>query len=1113
MSSITVLKSKLVMPELPESFILTERLSNLHKNINSKRAVAICAPAGYGKTTLVVSYFKHFSDKASDICWYRLDHEDRNPQVFLAHLSQTLFPGSSSRPPELSSQASEKQSGEPSIALLCRCLWDKHDRDKNIRTYIVLDDFHNVGESLEVLDMIRYMLDNLPLSCSILIMSRAMCYPFTEKQKLEMRILEFGPRELSFSDFEFEELLRGMDRPVTDRSLIDAIISSAEGWVAGAIILYHAAGSKPLDLTAIHRGNQDYTDTLFRYMSMEVFKAVDSETRYALAKLALLTDFTEAEASEILGINDIKSLIKRCQGFEMFIQKIPGISIVYRFHSLFREFLLTVQGDSFTGEQIASLHLKAAGYYMKRETYGRAAEHLAKCGVSATAMDMVTEAGFNKFMIGETGQLKLWLDLLPEEIIENNPVLLLFNVQLMPNNRQPEMVDTLKKIMQLSLHDNDLNTYYDASTVLIYILMCTNNMKELYEITQTLPEPGSIPDELKNTFKILSMVRSISSDALTDAAAESETVIYSLLPNDSKWLYLILSSIVYSCLGRLNRAEQSMKTALMLEKFKQIEPSRGFIYLFLSIALTLRNDTEKLPFYIEQISAIGEKYEYEYLTAQGNRLLAYQHYLKLDTDMAVDALDRAILQFQRIGNNAMSNACRLVQELWTVGPQCLSAVSPESVTDLEKAQSGDQNIPSELELLKACPGLMVYESSLSVLGAIAGLSGNFKLAERCLLASIKASKEKKGLQVLCGSYFHMARLYFTYGDATRGHQYLSQAIELAATNRYFMFWDLHIPSITEMALRGYRYGYNNSYTEELLCGLYSKNTVKYLCQRIKSLPENRISAFVDDFIMKYKHGSADNLYFIKATLFGKPEVWINGTKVPVSEWKTKKVKGFLEYMLLNNGRTISKELLAELFWPGSDSSSAIASQRTALYHLRKIISKYGAEVSGDNAFIYETPEGLQIRNNDALELDLNEFLFLYSELQKLSGSSSETEDKQKELLEHLTSIYKGELLDVSDIDDLYIMHERERLKAIFIDACRKLSSIYVKYSDFTKAEEILRRALLADPISENICLELLRLYMSQGRKSKALKLYYSFKKRFEDELDIKVDKSLTAAIK
>lgn len=103
-------------------------------------------------------------------------------------------------------------------------------------------------------------------------------------------------------------------------------------------------------------------------------------------------------------------------------------------------------------------------------------------------------------------------------------------------------------------------------------------------------------------------------------------------------------------------------------------------------------------------------------------------------------------------------------------------------------------------------------------------------------------------------------------------------------------------------------------------------------------------------------------------------------------------------------------------------------------------------------------------------------------------------------------------MEGSDYEDL-VYHERERFCSIFVEACRKLSAIYIKHGELPQAEKLLIRALVTEPYNESICLELLKLYMSQGRKSKAVRFYYSFRKRLEQDLDIKVDKRLAEAIR
>ncbi len=487
------------------------------------------------------------------------------------------------------------------------------------------------------------------------------------------------------------------------------------------------------------------------------------------------------------------------------------------------------------------------------------------------------------------------------------------------------------------------------------------------------------------------------------------------------------------------------------------------------------------------------------MAGHGRRLAALEHYLSFDVPAAEEMLDQAAIHFLHINNKAMASACRLLQCLWAIKP---AAATP----DLEDARNN-------LTLIgKASPGMMVYEISLSILGAIARESGDFHLAEGCLLTSIKSAQARKSYQVLCGACFHIARLYYAQGDAEQGYRYLQQAMDLAADHGYVMFWDVHIPTVVEISLRSIRYGYRTGYAEDLLSRFCSDKTVKYLSARIKSLDENRITAFCSGFVFRYPGQASEELYFVKASLFGKTEISVNGVPIPDSEWKTKKVKGLLEYLLLSSGTAVSKEMLAEIFWPDSDSKSALASQRTALYHLRKTLTKYNADVAGNNAFIYETPEGLQIRNNETLELDIHEFLRLYQAASGLNSSASQAEQNQADLLEKMMGVYKGDLLAGIDYGDL-LVQERERFKSIFLEACQKLSSIYLERSDLSLAEGILKRALATDPYHESLCLQLLNLYVSQGRRSKAVKLYYSFKKRLEQDLDIKVDKRLTEAIR
>ncbi|MDD2503682.1 MAG: hypothetical protein PHG58_07520, partial [Clostridia bacterium] len=879
MNSIPVLRSKLIMPELSDSFLMTYRQKTLHNNMDSCRAVTICAPAGYGKTTLAISYFKYQTAASSKVCWYRSDPEDINLPIFASHLTHAIFQSDTIFPVDNASSA------------ICSEAWIRHHQASDIRTYIVLDDFHNVAGNQNICDMIRYLLENLPPSFSIFLLNRGNISVFTEKQKLEKKILKIGLRELSFTNAEIEEIIRSIGRPPLDKKLSDIIARRAEGWIAGIILLFQSVKGKTPDDESVYINKLTHEDALFKYLSMEVLKSIEATTQDSLSKLALLQDFTAAEAQEILKIENAKSVMDQCIGFGMFIQRIPGDPVVYRFHSLFREFLLYILHGRYTEEHIDGLHLDAAKYYINHSVLMRAAEHISKCKDPNAALDLVINAGFNKFLIGERAQLKIWLDLLPDKIINLSPILLMYKAQLMPNNRQQEMVRPLQKAIKQSLADNNPEVYFNLSSVLIYILFCSNNMKGLLEMTSgTSHLLSSASEQMKNALGLLTMAKHIAEENYSMAEIQSENTKYALLPEDSQWLYLILSSIIYICLGKLTCAEESMRKAIVLYNFKNVEPAKGFILHYLTTALCLKNQINELPPYINEIVNIGNKYDYDFLSAGGRLFSAYEKYLSSDTETAIKMLDSAVFHYSQINNKAMATLAKMLRLLWSVRNGRVSQHFNEA-----------QDSFNLLECL--CPGLMITEITESILGAIARESREFHIAESCLLSAIKAAREKRAYQVLCGSLFHIAELYFSTNDTVQGHSYLKEAIEFSSCNRYFMFWDIHIPTLVEMASRSIRYGYCTHYAEELLCKFYSANTVSYLSEKIKSIDETQIKAFIDVFIAKYNNNGYENLYFVKATLFGKPQISINGMQIPDTDWNTKKVKGLLDYLLLNSGKT------------------------------------------------------------------------------------------------------------------------------------------------------------------------------------------------------------------
>ena len=149
---VPILKSKLIVPELTDKALFTERLKAL--DIAAHRCTIITAPAGSGKTTAVLLTLAGIDGQ---VCWYRLEQEDSRYAIFAAHLIHTLF----QRVPDQSRIQSFNMlttMDDLSLfnAVLCQDAWEF--LDNNIPTYLVLDNYHHALRQPEIIECVRYML-------------------------------------------------------------------------------------------------------------------------------------------------------------------------------------------------------------------------------------------------------------------------------------------------------------------------------------------------------------------------------------------------------------------------------------------------------------------------------------------------------------------------------------------------------------------------------------------------------------------------------------------------------------------------------------------------------------------------------------------------------------------------------------------------------------------------------------------------------------------------------------------------------------------------------------------------------------------------------------------
>ena len=104
-----------------------------------------------------------------------MDKEDSFLPLFYAHLLNTLFAGSESPHTESLDMLKGLQRIEEDYPLLnAQIVQDAFMLygDSEEKIYLVLDDFHNVTDNKQIIDIIQYLIINMPECFSFVITSR-----------------------------------------------------------------------------------------------------------------------------------------------------------------------------------------------------------------------------------------------------------------------------------------------------------------------------------------------------------------------------------------------------------------------------------------------------------------------------------------------------------------------------------------------------------------------------------------------------------------------------------------------------------------------------------------------------------------------------------------------------------------------------------------------------------------------------------------------------------------------------------------------------------------------------------------------------------------------------
>jgi DNA-binding SARP family transcriptional activator len=212
-------------------------------------------------------------------------------------------------------------------------------------------------------------------------------------------------------------------------------------------------------------------------------------------------------------------------------------------------------------------------------------------------------------------------------------------------------------------------------------------------------------------------------------------------------------------------------------------------------------------------------------------------------------------------------------------------------------------------------------------------------------------------------------------------------------------------------------------------------------------------------------------------------------------WLQQRPGQILKYLICERDRVVQAEEIAEALWPYS-GRQALSSVRHFVHALRDRLEP-GRARHTTTPFIITVRGGYAI-NRRHVRIDAD--VFAQSARDGLNAAQRGDDDTAAELLEFAISFYRGDLLEDEPYSE-WAMAERDRLRGLATDSLRALVRLALARGDHATAVKHLERLAEFEPFDTDVHRELLRVLLTVGRRSEAVRRYQTFRARLGKEFN------------
>lgn len=397
-----ILASKLHAPQLAPSQLeraLVARCMDVGANV---RLVIVRAPAGFGKTTVMLQHARRLQAAGLAHGWLNLDDADNDLARFLAHLEMAVA---------RAAPAADGPGAGGALGLIERIAASP------CSFTLFLDDFECLRSS-SVLDFIGQVLEHAPRGWQLVIGSRVAPGLGLGRSRALGHVREIDMEMLRFSEAEVTEFMRQRRGPPLSAEVLQRLHRVTEGW---ATALWLASVSlegrpRPEEYLRTFSGREA---SISEFLAEDVLYRQPEAIQDFLLGSSILNGLDAAICDAVLERDDSDTVLRHLEQSNLFLVALeqPGR---YRYHSLFAEFLRT-QLAARGGAAVARLHRRATDWYQAQGRPMPAIGHAISAGDLDAAARLLESHAQKLLDVGRFRALMGFLDRLPDALLDAHP--------------------------------------------------------------------------------------------------------------------------------------------------------------------------------------------------------------------------------------------------------------------------------------------------------------------------------------------------------------------------------------------------------------------------------------------------------------------------------------------------------------------------------------------------------------------------------------------------------------------------------------------------------------------------------------------------------------------